>query len=208
MQEEQQVKIIIPQSIENLKLPDPALLLEFMELKDRTLVLNYDIDMRVSVLSRQIIRFNKEDKGLPINERKPIYLYIDSDGGSTYDAIGLRSVIELSNTPVVTVALNISASAAFIVFMGSKVRLAMPNARFLIHRGYVAVSGERSTVEDTMKEYDRSDKEWEDYLLSHTKIEKTTYTKQRKKDWWMNAAEAIEYGIATKTIENIDELYQ
>lgn len=186
---------------------DIDLIQEWREILDRRIVLNYEIDETVSMISRKIIQFNKEDIGVERSKRKPIYLYIDSNGGSFYDAVALRTVIELSNTPVITVALNIVASAAFVVFLGGKTRLALPNVRFLIHRGTKAVSGDANKVEDLMKEFEKSDKEWEEYLLANTKIDKTKLLKKKSTEWWIDATEALSLGVTTRTIESIDELY-
>lgn len=84
------------------------------DLKNRKLTLNQDIDQYVidEVVSH-IMRYNKEDKDVPPEERKPIILYIVSNGGEVDSGFELIDVILNSKTPVYTVNLGYQYSMGF-----------------------------------------------------------------------------------------------
>lgn len=79
----------------------------------RVMVLNTNIEK--SVLERYILwilKWNSEDEadGIPVEKRRPIYIYINSPGGNTIDGLNLADTIKLSKTPVVGVCFGIAAS--------------------------------------------------------------------------------------------------
>ena len=172
--------IQLPEGLGEAKLPDPALVQEWKELSSRRIVIDYEIDAGLSLVSRQIIEFNKEDKNIPIEERKKIFIYVDSPGGEVYSAIALKDVISISKTPIVLVNIGVTASAATILYLGAKERFAFPGSKFLIHQGSVAIGGQSTSVEETIQEYKRVDKEIEDALLSATKITKNAFNQKEK----------------------------
>ena len=73
----------------------------FEELENRHIFLNDEIDEKIigSVIYH-ILRFNRIDKDVPLEERKPIILYINSPGGRSTEGWGLIDTILLSKTPV------------------------------------------------------------------------------------------------------------
>ena len=82
----------------NISYPD---VYEMEDLEERRLYINSGIDETIiDSMVYHILRYNREDKGLKPEERKPIYLYINSPGGSVCDGYGLIDVIQSSITPV------------------------------------------------------------------------------------------------------------
>ena len=76
------LEFIITPDIKELgkvNLPDPDTLYFYNMLEDRIIYINYDIDESVVTHSYDIIRWNKEDKGIPIDKRKPIQILINTD---------------------------------------------------------------------------------------------------------------------------------
>ena len=71
-------------------------------------------------LERLILRWNMEDKDIPPEDRKPIWVYIQSPGGNLLYMSALLDAIELSVTPVYTVNMGYAASAAALIFMAGK----------------------------------------------------------------------------------------
>ena len=96
------VLIGIPQSTANLKLPDPQLRDYFRDEQDRIYWLDSQIDDSTLDLVKYIFRCNKEDKDVPIEERKRILIMIDSPGGSVEVLASIIGAIKISKTPIWT----------------------------------------------------------------------------------------------------------
>ena len=75
----------------NYKLPDPTLIDYYKRLKNREILINQDIDDWVVEWTQEIIEWNRIDKneGIPIEDRIPIKIFINSNGGS------LNAIMEL-----------------------------------------------------------------------------------------------------------------
>lgn len=195
------------EEMSNLKLPNPELILEYQELKNRVIRIDFSIDDLCFSVSRQIIMWNKMDKEIPIEDRKPIFVYISSPGGDPFEGTALQGIFELSKTPIIVFGYSLVASAAMYAFLGAEQRYCLPTTRFLIHLGSVNIAGNAGAAQDTMEELQRMDKEWETYLLSKTNITKKLFNAKKKNEWWLTAQEALQYGIVTKIVSNIDDIY-
>ena len=89
---------------------------------DRSLFLS-DVTPEVADAIEHIIRiYNVMDKDLPIEERKPIKLFINSNGGSAIGCLEIIDAINLSKTPVYTINIGLAASAGLDVFITGKKR--------------------------------------------------------------------------------------
>lgn len=166
-------------------------------LDNRRLFLNEEIDDDViSSTVFNIIRFNKLDDGIPVDERKPILLYMNTLGGSMFDAMGLVDAITTSITPVYTVNLAMCASAGFSVFIAGKKRFAMPHSTFLMHDGSMVAMDSTAKTKDLVDflcgEYENQVMQ---HVLDHTKIESDYYEEKYRKEWWILPHEAKERGI-------------
>lgn len=73
----------------NLKLPDHSLLDYYKRLENREILINQNIDDGTVEWTQEIIQWNREDKDIPVKDRKPIKIFINSNGGS------LNSIMEL-----------------------------------------------------------------------------------------------------------------
>ena len=98
--------------IPNNGLPDPAEVTYYVLEKERKLYLDYDVDDNSLNIQKMILRWNMEDRGKPVEERKPIWLYILSPGGAIAHMWAICDAINLSKTPVYTVNVGVAASAA------------------------------------------------------------------------------------------------
>lgn len=69
-----ELRITMPEKLENLQLPDPSLLTFYNNLEERTIWMDFEVDVEFLEFARYIINWNREDKNKPIEERKPIKL--------------------------------------------------------------------------------------------------------------------------------------
>lgn len=201
------MNIIIPKAVENLQLPDPELRNFYIDLDNRTFWLDEEITPFLLELTRYIIYWNKEDKEIPIEQRKPIRILIFSPGGDLETYRSISDIIQLSETPIIGINMGIAYSAAAMIFLSCHTRLMLPSASVLFHKGSSQMSGSFNEVCSAMYEYQKQVEE-----LSHIIEQKTTYTAEEIEDnmsgdWYIRAQEALERGVCHKIIDNIEELY-
>ena len=153
-----------------------------------------------------IQRYNIKDRDLQIEDRKPIWIMIDSPGGDMSGMWTLVNAIRISKTPVYTVNTHDALSAAGIILMAGHKRFAYPGTNVLVHSGSVMYGGMRECAESMKQYFDRIDKSVQDYIFSHTKISQKSYKAKAPKDWWMNEEEALNNGIIDRIIESFDEV--
>ena len=95
---------------------------------DRKVYLDNEINNKVLSIQRLLLRWNKEDMGIPREERKPIRIYIMSYGGELDYMWSLVDSIALSATPVYTINMGIAASAASLIFIAGHQRYMLQTA--------------------------------------------------------------------------------
>ena len=102
----------VPESTANMQLPDPILRDYYRDEEDRIFWLDESVGERATDLIKMIIRCNKEDKGKPVEDRKPIKIFIDSPGGDVTFMWSVIKTIEMSKTKDITINYCTAYSAA------------------------------------------------------------------------------------------------
>lgn len=204
---EELMEFIVPSDIKNLTFPTPEEINYWKARKDRTFYIDYEIDETYSLieLSKTIIQMNMEEKDIPIDELKPIYLWIMSYGGDIDQANYFCDLCESSRIPIITIATGAAMSAGFLIFLSGKRRYAFKHSQLLVHQGSASFSGSASEIEEAQKNYQRQLDQMKDYVLEHTDIDKKTFDKNRKKDWYLTKEEIEQYNIA-KIITSFSEI--
>lgn len=144
------------------------------------------------------IRFwnDYDDKhNIPIEERKPIKLYIDSGGGSLSDTFTIIDSIKLSKTPVWTICTGIAYSGGFFTFINGHKRFAYPRASFLFHEGSTSNGGTSSQFENYTAFYKKQLEQLKDIVLENTNISEEEYQTIKKEDIWYDVKDGIEKGF-------------
>lgn len=142
-----------------------------------------------------IMQYNKEDLGIPVEERKPILLFILSNGGAVDVGFELIDIVELSTTPVYTINIGYQYSMGFLIGLAGHKRFATRNARFLMHDGSNFVWDSSAKVRDQMKFQEVSEKRIKNYVLAHSKLTEAEYDEKYRVEWYMFADEAKERGF-------------
>ena len=201
-----QMKIIIPQSLENLQLPSPELLNYYRNLEDRVIWIDYGVDETILEVSKLIMYFNKEDKGVPIKQRQPIKLLLYSYGGDGQACFSLLDVIGLSKTPVYTINMGVAMSAGLLILLAGHQRFCLKNSTALSHSGSGGASGTFEQTEAQMKDYKRFVDTMRNYIIERTNIDTKTLNKYKNKEWYLYAEDQCKFGIVNKIIDDIDEI--
>lgn len=150
----------------------------------------------IETIVYNILRYNTQDKGISIEKRKPILLYISSPGGSVYDGLSLVSAIQTSITPVYTINIGECCSMGLFVYLVGKKRYAMPNSIFLMH------DGSEFAVDSSAKLFDRVEfntkvlaEHMRDIILKYTNLTKKQYDEKYRKEWYFMAEESKKCGF-------------
>lgn len=189
------------------KLPSPILLNFYKNLEERIIWIDFDITEGLVEFENYILRWNREDKGIDKALRKPIRIYIYSYGGDVDAIMSFIELIKISKTPVHTFNMGQSLSAGALLFIVGHKRYAMPGSQVLIHSGGVnGISGETNTVIEAVDNIKKIQKTIENYIIENTSIDKKTYTKFSKKEWYISVEDGLKYGIIDEVVNDIDLL--
>lgn len=203
---ENQIAIQIPQSVENLNLPDPELKTYYENLEDRKLWIDQEISEYSLEYIRNILNWNKEDKGIPIAERKPIQLFFFSPGGDLDVNYSLIDVISMSVTPIIGVNMGRCCSAAAYIYLSCHHRYMLPHSYFVFHQGSGQLSGTYNEIYSQMEDYQQQVSELSNLMKSCTKYTKEEIENSICTEWYVRADEALEKGVCEKIIKNIEDV--
>lgn len=171
-------------------------MLYYNDIKNRRLLLNTDIvQCTVADAVSHIMRYDREDIGIPVEQRKPIVLYVVSGGGDVFSGFELIDVIENSKTPVYTVNLGYQYSMAFVIGLAGHKRYAMKNSSFLMHDGSSYMSASSSKAQDQAEFLRRVDNRVRDYIISKSNLTLDEYNSKERVEWYLFADEAKEKGF-------------
>ena len=175
---------------------------EVNDLKERRLFINDEIDSGIiDSIVYHILRYNKEDKGLAIKDRKPIYLFLNSNGGSVVDGYGVIDVMMTSKTPIYTINQASCFSMGFLIFLAGQKRYAMPRSEFLMHDGSTFSWDSTAKAKDRMEfEAVQLEQVTKQYILNRTKIDEKLYDEKYRVEWYMLPEEAKRMGVCTDII--------
>jgi len=197
-------KIVMKQVHPGLPMPD--LVSYYVLENDRKLYLDEEVDSSILNLQRMILRWNMEDAGKPVEERKPIRLYIMSPGGDVDFMWSLVDTIEASETPVFTVNMGVAASAASIIFLAGHKRLMLGRSKLVIHEGSARMAGDAVKVMDASESYKKMMKQMKDYILSRTAISPAVLNKQKCHDWELDAKYCVEHGVCDAVVDKLSDI--
>ncbi len=137
---------------------------------------------------------------------KPIYLYINSPGGSVSAGMAIYDTMQHIKSEVVTICVGIAASmGAFLLSSGTKgKRLALPHSRIMIHQPMGGTQGRRQAtdIEIEAREILRIREQLDRIMAENTGQTIERIKKDTDRDYFMSAEEAKEYGIIDRVIED------
>lgn len=167
-------------------------------LRDRIIFLGDEVNQHTAnLVVAQMLFLENEDSN------KDITLYLNSPGGSVYDALGIYDTMKYVKPDIQTVGIGVQASAAAILLSsGAKgKRLLLPNATVMIHQPSSA--SERAKITDLeigLKEGLRIKRLINEIMAKNTGQPLSRIEKDMDRDYWMTADEAKKYGIVDKVI--------
>jgi ATP-dependent Clp protease protease subunit len=168
-------------------------------LKDRIIFLGEDVNPHTAnLIIAQMLFLDNE------NPKKDIFFYINSPGGSVYDALAIFDTMKFVKADVQTVGIGIQASAAaFLLSSGTKgKRFILPNASVMIHQPSSGTRGKVTDQEIDLRESLRVKKLLEEIMAKNTGQKASKIHEDMERDKWLTADDAKDYGIVDKVIQN------
>lgn len=157
---------------------------------------------------KNIIGINIADRNIPIEERKPIIILINSNGGLLDITNSIIDTVAMSNTPVWTVNMGSALSGGCLVFLSGEKRFTTVNSWLMAHEGSGGIQGSYSESKEQSKVWDIQVKNMGAYIMNRTGLDKKIWQRYKNKDWYLNCDQQIEYGFATDKLENINQLWE
>ena len=148
----------------------------------------------------QLLDLNSE------SETEPIYIYINSNGGSIIHGLAIYDTIKHIEAPVYTICTGLAASmGAFLLSCGAKGhRSALKHSKILIHQPLIRTQGGFSESESALRKLAndlQKDREMlEKIMADNTNQPLEKLHKDCERDNWMTAEEALEYGLIDSII--------
>jgi ATP-dependent Clp protease protease subunit len=166
---------------------------------ERILFLGQEVtDGLANALVAQMLYLDSEDP------TKPIYLYINSPGGSVTAGMAIYDTMQYIKAEVVTICVGLAASmGAFLLASGSPgKRLALPHARIMIHQPMGGTGRRQATdIDIEAKEILRIRQQLNEIMANRTGQTIERIEKDTDRDYFLSAEEAVAYGLIDKVVE-------
>ncbi|MFA5468691.1 MAG: ATP-dependent Clp protease proteolytic subunit, partial [Sphaerochaetaceae bacterium] len=162
-------------------------------LRDRIIILGEEItSVTANLIVAQLLFLESEDP------TKDISLYINSPGGSVTAGLAIYDTIQYIKSDVQTICLGQAASMGALLLAAGEAgkRYILPSARVMIHQPWGGVTGQVSDIAIHTRELLRIKKLSIDYFAKHTGQSEETLSRDLERDFFFDAKEAVEYGLA------------
>jgi ATP-dependent Clp protease, protease subunit len=136
---------------------------------------------------------------------KDISLYINSPGGSVYAGLAIYDTMQYVKPDVQTICVGVAMSMGALLLSGGAEtkRMALPNAKILIHQVSSAFQGQASDIEIHAREIIDTRKRLDKILSKHTGQDLEKVARDTERDYFMSADEAKEYNLIDRIIEQV-----
>ncbi|EJL45105.1 MULTISPECIES: ATP-dependent Clp endopeptidase proteolytic subunit ClpP [Brevibacillus] len=169
-------------------------------LKDRIIFLGSAIDDQVAnAVVAQLLFLAAEDP------KKDIHLYINSPGGSVTAGMAIIDTMQFVAPDVSTICTGMAASmgAMLLVSGAPGKRYALPNAEVMIHQPWGGSQGQASDIKIAAERILKHRSMLYSIISERTGKPVEKIEKDADRDYFMSAAEALEYGLIDNVIEKL-----
>lgn len=174
--------------------------------EDRIFYINDEITEETLEIQKAIISINIEDKNVKIEDRKPIYVYINTNGGLLQETMSLSQVMILSKTPVITVNIGAAYSGGALLLLAGHTRYAMKYTKAMIHTGSSGIAGTYEQTEAAQKAYKKQIDEMAEYILDRSGMDDKLFKRNKSKDWYLDHDEQLKYGLVHHIVTSLDQI--
>lgn len=190
---------LVPIVIEHTSKGERAMDIYSRLLKDRVVMLTTDVnEVSASLVVAQMLFLESED------DRKDIYFYINSPGGSVTDGLSILDTMNFIRPDVSTIVMGQACSmGSLLASSGAKgKRYMLPNSRHLIHQPLGGARGQASDIQIQAQEILRMKKQLTEIYMKNTGKSYEQLERDMDRDNIMTAQESVTYGLADKIISD------
>jgi ATP-dependent Clp protease protease subunit len=191
---------LIPMVIEQTSRGERAFDIYSRLLNERIIFLGTPIDDQIAnLIVAQLLHLESEDPD------KDISIYINSPGGDVYSGLAIYDTMQFIKPDVQTICVGIAMSMGALILAGGAKgkRMALPNAKILIHQVWTGgIGGQASDIERRANETLALKHRIEEILAQHTGQDLDKIKHDTDRDYFMTSTEAHEYGIIDRVIEH------
>ena len=184
--------MLVPTVIESTSRGERAFDIYSRLLNERIIFLGTPVDDQIAnLIVAQMIHLESEDPD------KDISIYVNSPGGSVYSGLAIYDTMQYIKPDVQTICVGIAMSMGAIILAGGTEgkRMALPNAKILIHQVSGGFQGQATDIEIQARETIAIKRRLEEITAFHTGQPLDKVSKDMERDYFMTADEAKEYGI-------------
>jgi len=168
-------------------------------LAERIIFLGTPVDDQIAnLIVAQLLHLQAEDP------EKDISLYINSPGGSVYAGLAIYDTMQFVKPDVQTICVGIAMSMGAVLLAGGAKgkRMALPNAKIMIHQVSSGFQGQATDIEIHAKEIIDVRRRLDQLLADHSGQPLDKVASDTERDYFMSAQEAVDYGLIDRVIEN------
>jgi ATP-dependent Clp protease, protease subunit len=188
---------LIPMVIEQTSRGERSFDIYSRLLNERIIFLGTPIDDQIAnLIVAQLIHLESEDP------EKDIQIYINSPGGQVYSGLAIYDTMQYIKPDIQTTCVGIAMSMGAIILAGGAKgkRVALPNAKILIHQVSGGFQGQATDIEIQARETINLKRRLEEILAEHTGRSSEQVGKDMERDYFLTSQEAQEYGIIDNVI--------
>jgi ATP-dependent Clp protease, protease subunit len=188
---------LIPMVIEQTSRGERSFDIYSRLLNERIIFLGTPIDDQIAnLIVAQLIHLESEDP------EKDIQIYINSPGGQVYSGLAIYDTMQYIKPDIQTTCVGIAMSMGAVILAGGAKgkRVALPNAKILIHQVSGGFQGQATDIEIQARETINLKRRLEEILALHTGRPTEQVAKDMERDYFLTSQEAQEYGIIDNVI--------
>jgi ATP-dependent Clp protease protease subunit len=190
---------LIPMVIEQTSRGERSFDIYSRLLNERIIFLGTPVDDMIANLTvAQLIHLESEDPD------KDISIYINSPGGSVYAGLAIYDTMQFVKPNISTICVGIAMSMGALLLAGGTKgkRMALPNAKILIHQVSGGFQGQGTDIEIQAREVLDLKRRLEEIIANHTGQPNEKVSKDMERDYFMSPEEAQQYGIIDNVIRH------
>ena len=190
---------LIPMVVEQTSRGERAFDIYSRLLNERIVFLGTPIDDQIAnLIVAQLLHLESEDPD------KDISIYINSPGGSVYAGLAIYDTMQFVKPDIQTICVGIAMSMGALLLAGGAggKRMALPNAKILIHQVSGGFQGQATDIEIAARETIALKRRLEEIISQHSGQDIEKVSKDMERDYFLTAQEANEYGIIDRVIEH------
>ena len=188
---------LIPMVIEQTSRGERAFDIYSRLLNERIIFLGTAVDDQIAnLIIAQLLHLESEDPD------KDVSIYVNSPGGSVYHGLAIYDTMQFIKPDVQTICVGTAMSMGALLLAGGAKgkRMALPNAKILIHQVWGGFQGQATDIEIHAREVIDLRRRLDEIIAKHTKQPLEKVSQDTDRDYFMSAEEAKEYSIIDRVI--------